>query len=178
MSSVELKHLAHLLNDIQNQKGHSPEPAIDFDVVLLVCDLVTLIRAQIPESTILEVKTLHSYIVHLPENLLRQALLNLLLNAADALNQHANGHICIKIYPSAAGLTIQFLDNGPGFSQYLLDYGIPPLRSSRQRGTGEGLAMTQRFVNRMGGCLKLSNQSPQGACVTMLLPNECLVETI
>lgn len=177
MISVELKRLTHLLNDMQDQNRHAPEIAIDFDVVLLICDLVTLVRYQIPKTISLEVDASQSYLVHLPEQTLRQAILNLLLNAAEAIDSSASGYICIKIYQSATGLTIQVVDNGAGFPENILDYGIPPLRTSRQRGTGLGLAMTQRLVNKMGGSIELSNQSPHGACVTMLLPDECIVET-
>jgi nitrogen fixation/metabolism regulation signal transduction histidine kinase len=72
-------------------------------------------------------------------------------------------------------LGIDVLDNGPGFSQDMLDYGIRPFRTSRQRGTGLGLAMVQRFVKNVDGTVKLSNQQPHGACVTVLLPEVVLV---
>ena len=58
----------------------------------------------------------------------------------------------------------------------MLSYGIRPFRTSRPRGTGLGLAMVQRFVKDCGGSIKLSNQQPRGACVTVLLPKECLVK--
>ncbi|MEY4767445.1 MAG: hypothetical protein RL637_84, partial [Pseudomonadota bacterium] len=71
------------------------------------------------------------------------------------------------------GVSIQVIDNGNGFPQELLDYGIRPFRTSHQRGTGLGLAMVQRFVKNIGGQIQLSNQIPQGACVTILLPKAC-----
>jgi nitrogen fixation/metabolism regulation signal transduction histidine kinase len=111
--------------------------------------------------------------VHLPESGIRQALLNLLLNAADALDNRS-GLIRIKARSEAQGLRIDVFDNGPGFSQNLLNYGIRPFRTSRQGGTGLGLAMVQRFVKDVGGTIKLSNQHPHGACVTVLLPKQCL----
>lgn len=177
MISVELKRLSHLLNDLQDQSRHQPEIATDFDLVLLICELVTLTRSQISKTICLEVEAEQAFIVHLPENTLRQTLLNLLLNAAEALNSKSSGHICIKVDKVGTDLMIQVLDNGTGFSQELLDYGILPLRTSRQRKTGTGLAMSQRFVNKMGGGLKLSNRPTPGACVTIWLPDECIVAT-
>jgi signal transduction histidine kinase len=104
---------------------------------------------------------------------LSQALLNLILNAADALDG-GSGLICIKARTDSRGLRIDVFDNGPGFSQDMLSYGIRPFRTSRQRGTGLGLAMVQRFAKDIGGTIKLGNQQPHGACVSVLLPKECL----
>ena len=171
--SSELKRLALLLNDMLDQSRHSPELATDFDLPTLVSDLLTLTRYQLTESIELKCHTLNNLTVHLPESGIRQALLNLILNAADALDNSA-GSICIKVDVNFQGLLIDVFDNGPGFSQDLLNYGIRPFRTSRQNGTGLGLAMVQRFIKDVGGTIKLSNQQPHGACVSLLLPKECL----
>ena len=171
--SSELKRLALLLNDMLDQSRHSPEIATDFDLPTLVSDLLTLTRYQLTESIELKCRTPNNLPVHLPESGIRQALLNLILNAADALDNSA-GSICIKVDVNFQGLLIDVFDNGPGFSQDLLNYGIRPFRTSRQNGTGLGLAMVQRFIKDVGGTIKLSNQQPHGACVSLLLPKECL----
>jgi signal transduction histidine kinase len=173
MISSELKRLAVLLSDMLNQSKHSPELATDFNVTTLICDLLRLTRYQIAESIQLESGVPEVLLAHLPESGLRQVLLNLILNAADALEGRA-GLICINAQADRQGLRIAVIDNGPGFSQDMLDYGIRPFRTSRQHGTGLGLAMVQRFVKNLGGTIKLSNQYPHGACVTVLLPKECL----
>ncbi|MCX7103745.1 MAG: HAMP domain-containing sensor histidine kinase [Methylococcales bacterium] len=171
--SSELKRLALLLNDMLDQSRHSPEIATDFDLPTLVSDLLTLTRYQLTESIELKCDTPNKLAVHLPESGIRQALLNLILNAADALDNSA-GSILIKVDVNFQGLLVDVFDNGPGFSQDLLNYGIRPFRTSRQNGTGLGLAMVQRFVKDVGGTIKLSNQQPHGACVSLLLPKECL----
>lgn len=171
--SSELKRLARLLNDMLDQSRHSPETATDFNMSTLICDLLTLTRYQITESIELIGDTPNDLPVHLPESGIRQALLNLIVNAADALEGNP-GLIRIKARSEAHGLRIDVFDNGPGFSEDLLNYGIRPFRTSRQGGTGLGLAMVQRFVKDVGGTIKLSNQQPHGACVTVRLPKECL----
>lgn len=171
--SSELKRLARLLNDMLDQSRHSPETATDFDMAILIRDLLALTRYQIDECIELKSDAPGTLAVHLPESGIRQALLNLILNAADAL-EGSPGSICIKARIEAQGLRIDVFDNGPGFSKDMLSYGIRPFRTSRQRGTGLGLAMVQRFVKDIGGTIKLSNQQPNGACVTVLLPKEYL----
>ena len=171
--SNELKRLARLLNDMLDQSRHTPETSTDFDLALLIRDLLALTRYQIAESITLTCDTPDALPVHLPESGMRQALLNLILNAADAL-EGGSGLICIKARTQIQGLRIDVTDNGPGFSHDMLSYGIRPFRTSRARGTGLGLAMVQRFVKDSGGTIKLGNQQPHGACVTVLLPKECL----
>ncbi len=173
MISEELKRLARLLNEMLDQSRHSPEPATEFDAASLIRDLVTLTRYQIAETVRLEIDAPCPLPVQLPESALRQALLNLILNAAEALESEP-GVVSIKARKDAQGLHIDVIDNGYGFSEDILNYGIRPFRTSRQRGTGLGLAMVQRFVKDMGGSIRLTNYQPHGACVSIVLPNSHL----
>ncbi|MCK9397647.1 MAG: ATP-binding protein [Methylobacter sp.] len=171
--NAELKRMARLLNDMLDQSRHSPEVATAFDLRTLIRDLVALTRYQIAESIHLEIDAPCALPVHLPESGIRQALLNLILNAADAL-EDTPGTICIKARTDRQGLRIDVQDDGIGFSQDMLEHGIRPFRTSRQRGTGLGLAMVQRFVKDVGGTISLTNQPTHGACVSILLPNDCI----
>lgn len=174
MINAELKRLAHLLNDMLDIDGDSPEIATDFDIVLLLCDLVTLVRYQITKTVCLEVTTSRSFNVHLPENTLRQAVLNLLLNAVEAMEKKKTGHISIVVSKPKSGLIIQVFDNGAGFSKQFLAKGLAGLAVQQPE---SGLVTTERFVKRMGGSIKLGNHFPHGACVAILLPESCLLKT-
>ena len=173
--SNELKRLGRLLNDMLDQSRHSPEVATHFNITKLIQDLITLTRYQIPERIELIIDSPNNLNVHLPESGIRQALLNLILNSADALTNNT-GIIHIKTKAETDNLSIEVFDNGPGFSQDMLNYGIRPFRTSHQDGTGLGLAMVQRFVKDIGGKIKLSNRHPKGACVSILIPKACLTK--
>jgi two-component system NtrC family sensor kinase len=165
----ELKRLGHLLNDLLNQSRHGPETADDLDVAMLIRDLTALTRYQIAEDIRLDVDAAPPLNAHLPAGGLRQALLNLILNAADALEGRA-GTIRVAAAQDAEGIRIDVMDDGPGFSQELLEQGIRPFRTTRPRGTGLGLTMVQRFVKDTGGSIRLRNRTPHGACVSLFLP--------
>ncbi|MGZ4981960.1 MAG: sensor histidine kinase [Methylobacter sp.] len=171
----ELKRMARLLNDMLSQSRHSPELPTSFDVATLIQDLVALARYQIAESIHLEIDAPCSIPVYLPESGLRQALLNLILNAANAL-EGRSGLISIKTRKDNQGLHIDVLDNGSGFPQDMLEHGIRPFRTSHQGGTGLGLAMVQRFVKSLNGAIKLTNRQPHGANVSLWLPKESLAD--
>ncbi len=174
MINAELKRLAHLLNDIQDISNDAAEIATDFDIVLLLCDLVTLVRYQIAKTICLEVIASRSFMVHLPENTFRQAVLNLVLNAAEACSEKKSGHISINISKPKSGLIIQIFDNGAGFSKEFLAGSIATLAASQQDDAATGLVMSERFIKKMGGKIRLGNHFPYGACVTVLLPESCV----
>ncbi len=180
--SSELKRLAHLSNDMLDQSRHAPESVSRFDIAVLVRDLVALTRYQIAETTLLTTAIPVPLVVNLPESGLRQALLNLLLNAAEAIE--GPGVISVQAYRDDAGVNIQVIDNGSGFSQDMLEHGIRPFRTSRQRGTGLGLAMVLRFVKDLGGAVKLTNQHPQRGlrlhrvAKKLFRRSRCMIETL
>jgi len=170
MIDAELKRLTRFLNRMLDQSRHAPETSSTFDLTAVIRDLVVLVRYQIAENITIEIDAPKPLSVYLPECEIRQILLNLILNAADAMPANG-GLITIKIYKDKAGLHIHVFDNGTGFSEEMLAHGIRPFRTSHSHGTGLGLAMVQRFIKDMGGNITLTNQSPQGACVVLFLPD-------
>lgn len=169
MIDAELRRLTRLLNGMLDQSKHAPENAALFDLSALIRDLVVLTRYQIAENIAIKIDV-QPLSVYLPESEMRQILLNLLLNAANALPEYG-GTIAISAHKDTRGLQIQVRDDGIGFSQEMLDYGIRPFRTGHAQGTGLGLAMVQRFIRDMGGSIKLTNLAPHGACVLLLLPD-------
>jgi two-component system NtrC family sensor kinase len=105
----------------------------------------------------------------LPDALFRQALLNLLLNAQQALGERG-GRVTIEAFVIDGWLRLSICDNGPGFPEDLLESGIRAFVTHRAEGIGLGLSMVQRFARALGGRLRLSNLAPHGACVTLDLP--------
>ncbi len=164
----ELKRLARLLNEMLGASKHTPEIASEFDLTVLISDFISLVRYQIPENIDLNFVLPETLPVHLPESGLRQALLNLVLNSAQALDGKT-GEIHISAQKTEDSLQIQVRDDGQGFAQEWLAYGIRPFRTSRENGTGLGLSMVQRFVKDNQGVLTLSNN--HGATVSIMFPN-------
>ncbi|MCH2187326.1 ATP-binding protein, partial [Myxococcota bacterium] len=110
----------------------------------------------------------------LPKERLRQALLNLILNSAQAIGDNP-GHIVIEARELDSDLELIVTDDGTGFPDDILAAGIHPFRTTRAKGTGLGLATVRRFVRENGGEIELSNASAagnrRGARVALLLPS-------
>jgi signal transduction histidine kinase len=165
----ELKRMGRLLTDLLERGKQTPVTAKDCDFGVLVRELVALTRYQIPSQIELRCDLPESLICRVPESSLRQAILNLVLNAAQAIDQQA-GKIVISARRDEEWIYISVTDDGPGLSRDLLNTGVRPFATGRPQGTGLGLAIVQRFVRDAGGQLKLANLFPHGACITLQLP--------
>jgi len=131
--------------------------------------LLKLLRYQVPDGVTLRLLPGPESICMLPLDQLRQAVLNLVLNAVQALAEQG-GAIEVEIHQEAEQLRLIVADDGPGFPESLLREGIRPFASNKEQGTGLGLAMVRRFVRNLGGEIQLRNLTPHGAQVSLRLP--------
>lgn len=168
---AELKRMTRLLNELLDQCKQTPPLLTDFNLAGLVKQLLTLTRYQIPPQIRLEMDIPTDLECHLPGAGLRQSLLNLVLNAAEAMDQ-TQGAVRVAAWREPGRLCIEVSDDGPGFNKDMLKAGIRAFSTSRLKGTGLGLAMVQRFARDLGGRIELANRTPSGASVRLILPCE------
>lgn len=98
---------------------------------------------------------------------IQQAVLNLILNARDALKQHPLPHkIDISITHGAAGkCMITVADNGPGIPESIRTKVFDPFFTTKPagQGTGLGLAVTRQLVEASGGSIEVGAAASGGA---------------
>jgi nitrogen-specific signal transduction histidine kinase len=109
------------------------------------------------------------------EGLLRQALLNLTRNAAEAAAGQPFGgrvdvHGAIERVPSGELQRITITDNGPGIAADDLSRIFVPFYTTKTNGTGLGLAIVQKIIVQHGGSVEVRNQSQGGAEFIVSLP--------
>ena len=104
------------------------------------------------------------------EHQLGQVLLNLLLNAADAMG--GVGRVAIDAREEAGAVELTVADEGPGLRGEHLARLFEPFFTTKEpgEGTGLGLAISNRIVESMGGTLTAANRAPRGAVFTVRLP--------
>ncbi len=164
----EIDRIIATLNHFLQQAHHDPEPLSDVDIDTAINDLLALARYQIPSEIRLQYRGCPGLVCRLPDAQFRQALLNLILNAQQAIGGGA-GEITIRAENRDRLLVIGVCDDGPGFSDEFLHDGIRAFTTRRTDGTGLGLAMVKRFVRNHEGDLSIRNRDPHGACVEMKL---------
>jgi len=104
--------------------------------------------------------------------LLRQVLVNLLLNAMDACGN--DGLVELSAEPFNNGLALNICDNGPGIPPELHEKIFTPLFTTKkgQSGTGLGLAISSELMQRMHGRLELVRSDHNGSHFRAWLPFE------
>ena len=102
------------------------------------------------------------------------ALLNLAVNARDAMNGH--GSLTIRTVDDgtkkATALAVQVIDTGCGMSPEVLERVFDPFYTTKPAGQGTGLGMSQvfAFCRQSGGEVQISSTEGEGTSVAMLLP--------
>lgn len=113
---------------------------------------------------------------------LRQVLINLLINARDAMD--GKGTVRISTRSVSRGFSTQLLvpgrkrthvelrihDTGPGISAKVRDKLFIPFFTTKEKGTGLGLAMCQRIVRDHGGIIDLRSLLGKGSTFIVRLP--------
>ncbi|MEQ9380094.1 MAG: ATP-binding protein, partial [Pirellulales bacterium] len=100
---------------------------------------------------------------------IRQLLLNLVLNALDAMPD--GGTLSLKARPDNEVINISVADTGPGIDHDVMEQLFSPFVTSKPNGTGLGLCICRRIAESHHGSLTAHNLSEQGACLELILPN-------
>ncbi len=102
------------------------------------------------------------------ENLLRQALLNLLINAQQATP--AGGTITMQCIEKTDAIVVSVSDTGAGIAPEARERIFRPFFSTKQGGTGLGLSLTQRIIQEHGGTLTFESEIGKGTTFVVRLP--------
>jgi signal transduction histidine kinase len=105
-------------------------------------------------------------------DMLRRALLNLILNAVDAMPQ--GGQLHVTVCETPLGIELEVADSGPGLQADALARLFEPFFTTKSTGTGLGLAIVERIAEAHGGQILAANCPEGGAAFTFCLPHHPL----
>lgn len=146
----------------------SPEEVLDQTLLLLAGELrktgVNVVKA-LPEA--------------LPDiainaDSLQQVLINLLINARDALASSENPQIIIDATVTPPMLQLSIGDNGPGISEEIQSRMFDPFFTTKApgKGTGLGLSVTQRLLQDCGGSISVESKLGTGCRIHLKFPQK------
>jgi signal transduction histidine kinase len=155
-----------------------PRPGRDrVELNEVVSALVAFMRAELQQAGVTVKLELASELPPVlgDEGQLRQALRNLIRNAREAMTPHG-GRLTVRTKlvpggdskPEQAAIEIQ--DEGPGVAPEALANLFDPFYSTKEQGTGLGLALTQQIALDHGGRLECQSPPGQGATFILTLP--------
>lgn len=104
---------------------------------------------------------------------LEQVLLNLVVNAEQAMaTHHQGGRLILRTRPSRDGVSLYIVDNGPGIPGEHLDRIFDPFFTTKPpgEGTGLGLSLVHGIITEHGGKLRVESEVGKGAAFAIDLP--------
>ncbi len=105
---------------------------------------------------------------------LEQAVLNLLLNAMEAME--AGGVLTVLVRPEGGHAVVEVRDTGPGIPPEEREKVVRPFYSTKPGGTGLGLPLVARVVAAHSGTLEIESEVGRGTAVRITLPCRPLAE--
>jgi signal transduction histidine kinase len=109
-------------------------------------------------------------IVRADPEMLRELLLNLVMNACHASRPSAPEPVQIRVAAADGACRIEVLDRGPGIDPAIRGRIFEPFFTTRHGGTGLGLAIVKRLVDLQGGTVSLADREGGGARACVSLP--------
>ena len=159
------------LSDEYLRVARLPQPRMEADdVASVVREVVAFARLEIErEGCSVELEIADPLPTALfDEAQLRQALLNLLRNAREAMP--AGGPIAVRVMAEGMGVVVDVDDRGGGIPEEIRSRVFDPFFSTKGEGTGLGLAITRHIVQAHGGTVTCEPRAEGGTRFRLALP--------
>jgi two-component system sensor histidine kinase PilS (NtrC family) len=174
--SREINRLNHLVNDFLRFARPTQTSLQEFDLNQLILESLELFKNSQHWTDRIEVVTNFGHSIRLesdPEQV-KQILWNLFLNACEAMSDGGSLHIMTDLEPDGSqsekiGVKIVVRDTGNGFDKSALSQLFTPFFTTKEGGSGLGLASVKRIVEGLKGEVHGRNHPEGGAEVTILL---------
>jgi two-component system sensor histidine kinase HydH len=147
------------------------EPKLQLHSVADILDhTLQLMQADIDAESVKVVRNIQDGIpdVMVDRDQIIQAILNILLNAVEAMNK--GGQITLSVSAESDNLRIDISDTGPGIPEEDMAKVFDPFFTTREKGTGLGLAIVHKIVENHNGEIRMDSIVGKATTFTILLP--------
>lgn len=168
----ETERVSHIIQQMLGFARRSGE-AEWINVNQLLEETLVLVEKKLKQSGVLVVRKLDENLplVRARADQLRQVFLNLILNAQQAIE--GRGEITLKTSANTQSLqpsiSVDISDTGHGISEEEVQRIFEPFFSTRKKGTGLGLWVTQDIVRQHGGRIEVTSTKGKGTTFSVIL---------
>lgn len=106
--------------------------------------------------------------------LLKQCIINMVKNSMEAMPD--GGELTLRSFLRDDGVVLEISDTGRGIPPENLDQVFNPFFSTKDKGSGLGLAMTKKILDEIGGSVELESEVGVGTTVRLVLPPQMAAE--
>ncbi|MCC5803236.1 ATP-binding protein [Rossellomorea vietnamensis] len=103
-------------------------------------------------------------------NQLKQVFINIIKNAVESIPKGENGRVSITLLQHGTDAHVIVKDNGVGMEQERIEHLGEPFYSTKEKGTGLGLAVCQKIIERHKGHIHFKSEKQKGTAVEISLP--------
>ena len=184
----EVTRLEEILDDFQRYAGMRRLDLAQIDVNRVLEEVTAFVR---PECARVGVRLMFwpdrsLPLVRLDERLLKQAVLNLLLNAIQAMEEMAGGseppdrtlELIVRTRTEGETVRIDVIDSGEGIPVEQIDKIFDIFYSTRGKSRGLGLAITREIIKRHGGHIDVQSSAGNGTRMSIILPATVNVQEV
>ncbi len=179
----EINRVSDLVRSLSLPSDRGSLRVASVDVNATITDMLKLLRESISETT--DIRLVQDLDENLPAILsdrdrLKQALINLLKNAAEAMPEGGTIRVSTRLLttteqpaagdPSGRRIKISVCDDGPGIDERIKNDLFKPHVTSKTDHNGLGLAIVEETVNRLDGALLCESTPGEGTCFHIELP--------
>jgi signal transduction histidine kinase len=169
MIREESLRLDQLLNDFQQLARHRRPEFADIDPLEPLDAALQVLLAGRDNIEVVRKDDHHGRRVRADRELLRQAWLNLVRNAMDAIGE-GPGRLVVRTSVDDNTLSVSLQDSGPGISRELMTRLFEPFFTTKEHGSGLGLTIASTLAEANGAYLELVPEVETGACIAMRFP--------
>ncbi len=167
----ELSYLNSVVNDFLDFARHQPLNRQRVSAQALLCEVQSLLCAEVEGAgcqLTIEVEPPELELTLDPDRL-RRALLNAVRNAHQASS--SGGQITLRARARGEDVReLEVCDEGVGMTPEQLEEVLTPFFTTKEKGTGLGLTLTQKVVAQHGGALSIDSAPGRGTTVRFVLP--------
>jgi signal transduction histidine kinase len=161
------------VNDLLNFTAHRNPHWQTFVVGDLVNEVCDSLGPQLEAQRIdVDIDVPPHTLLTADREMIRRALLNLVLNSIDAMPN--GGMLVITSYDTPRGFELEVADSGPGLSEEDQRKAFEPFFTTKQNGTGLGLAVVYHVAEAHGGTVAVMNCPEGGASFTIKIPRRVM----
>lgn len=157
------------VNDLLNFTAHRTPRWEAFLICELVEEICESLGPQLDAQGIdLDIDVPPNTLLSADREMIRRAILNLVLNAIDAMP--TGGDLVVTSYESPEGFELEVGDSGEGLSEEDQTKLFDPFFSTKSTGTGLGLSVVYQIAEAHGGTVTAANCPEGGAAFTLRVP--------
>jgi signal transduction histidine kinase len=140
------------------------------DLAALAKEIVDLMapQARLSQITLALEAPAEPVRVRADPDMIKQAILNLVTNAMEAMRD--GGNLMVKVHEPDGSAALEVADSGPGIPEQLRDKVFQLYFTTKSRGSGIGLAMTYRAVQLHNGSIAFTSEEGKGTTFRLQFP--------